>query len=280
MIKQDTTNIERIIAKIDNDFNPDNSDWVPRVGVWTLEVMGQLNILNTERAKVQLPVKERIAISACPIANANIKVYDNKGCEVKEANSERGCNGCSSTGKPASETSSSNAVNTTDVYHNDNPSKVPDYLLAETLNDKEWPGRYRVNEYNYVGKTTNRTHNFVIIDSNKIELDFDTDCITIEYDTIKTERSKVYGCEFPVIPDNAILVEAIGFYCMYKMLCRGYKHPVFNLSASQYGTNPYYTWLQLKEEAKRSVINRGQDIDGAHKQWRNAFFNFTFNPKG
>ena len=83
-----------------------------------------------------------------------------------------------------------------------------------------------------------------------------------------------------VIPDNAILVEAIGFYCMYKMLCRGYKHPVFNLSASQYGTNPYYTWLQLKEEAKRSVINRGQDIDGAHKQWRNAFFNFTFNPKG
>ena len=242
--------------------------------------MGQLNILNTERAKVQLPVKERIAISACPIANANIKVYDSKGCEVKEANSERGCNGCSFTGEPASETSSSNAVNTTDVYHNDNPSKVPDYLLAETLNDKEWPGRYRVNEYNYVGKTTNRTHNFVIIDGNKIELDFDTDCITIEYDTIKTERSKVYGCEFPIIPDNAILVEAIGFYCMYKMLCRGYKHPVFNLSASQYGTNPYYTWLQLKEEAKRSVINRGQDIDGAHKQWRNAFFNFTFNPKG
>ena len=220
MIKQDTTNIERIIAKIDNDFNPDNSDWIPRVGVWTLEVMGQLNILNTERAKVQLPVKERIAISACPIANANIKVYDNKGCEVKEANSERCCNGCSSTGEPASETSSSNAVNTTDIYHNDNPAKVPDYLLAETLNDKEWPGRYRVNEYNYVGKTTNSNHNFVIIDGNKIELDFDTDCITIEYDTIKTERSKVYGCEFPVIPDNAILVEAIGFYCMYKMLCR------------------------------------------------------------
>lgn len=119
-------------------------------------------------------------------------------------------------GEPASETSSSNAVNTTDIYHNDNPSKVPDYLLAETLNDKEWPGRYRVNEYNYVGKTTNRTHNFVIIDSNKIELDFDTDCITIEYDTIKTERSKVYGCEFPVIPDNAILVEAIGFIACIK----------------------------------------------------------------
>ena len=30
-------------------LNPDNSDWIPRVGVWTLEVMGQLNILNTER---------------------------------------------------------------------------------------------------------------------------------------------------------------------------------------------------------------------------------------
>lgn len=280
MIKEDKTNIERIIAKIDNDFNPDNSDWIPRVGAWTLEVMSQLNILRTERTKVQLPVKERIAISACAIANANLKVYDNRGCEIKEANDKQCCNGCFSTGNPASETSSSNAVNTTDIYRNDNPSKVPDYLLAETLNSKEWPGRYRVNEYNYVGKSTNNTHNFVIIDNNKIELNFDTDCITVEYDTIKTERSKTYGCEFPIIPNNGLLIEAIGFYCMYKMLCRGYKHPVFNLGASQYGTNPYYIWLQLKEEAKRSVINRGQDIDSAHKQWRNVFFNFTFNPKG
>ena len=38
------TNIERIIAKIDNDFNPDNSDWIPRVGAWTIDAMNMLKI--------------------------------------------------------------------------------------------------------------------------------------------------------------------------------------------------------------------------------------------
>lgn len=66
---------------------------------------------------------------------------------------------------------------------------------------------------------------------------------------------------------------------MYKMLTRGYVHPVMNLAASQYGTNPYYIWMQTKEEAKRSVINDGTDqiLDDL---WRSAFYIGTFNPRG
>ena len=26
--------VEHIIANIDNDFNPDNNDWIPRVAAW------------------------------------------------------------------------------------------------------------------------------------------------------------------------------------------------------------------------------------------------------
>jgi hypothetical protein len=62
------------------------------------------------------------------------------------------------------------------------------------------------------------------------------------------------------------------------MLTRGYKHPVFNLAASQYGTNPYYTWTQLKEEAKRSVINQNLNDLDSHI-FRSAFFVETFDPK-
>ena len=61
------------------------------------------------------------------------------------------------------------------------------------------------------------------------------------------------------------------------MLCRGYKHPVFNLNASQYGTNPYYIWTQLKEEAKRSVLNNNAD-DGS-KLFRSNLFISTFDPR-
>ena len=41
--------IEHIIAKLDNDFNLDNSDWIPRIAVWTIEAMSQLKCLATEK---------------------------------------------------------------------------------------------------------------------------------------------------------------------------------------------------------------------------------------
>ena len=82
----------------------------------------------------------------------------------------------------------------------------------------------------------------------------------------------------PKIPNNGKLIEAITYYCIYKMLLRGYKHPVLNLAASQYGTNPYYIWMNTKEEARRSVINEGTNED-LTELWRSAFFIKTFNPR-
>lgn len=40
-------NIERLIGKIDNDFNPDNSDWIPRVGAWVIDGLSQLKCIPT-----------------------------------------------------------------------------------------------------------------------------------------------------------------------------------------------------------------------------------------
>ena len=84
----------------------------------------------------------------------------------------------------------------------------------------------------------------------------------------------------PAIPNNGILIEALVYYCMYKMLCRGYKHPVFNLQASQYGTNPYYIWTQMKEEARRSVLsNRVDSNEDITKILRSNFYINTFDPR-
>ena len=61
------------------------------------------------------------------------------------------------------------------------------------------------------------------------------------------------------------------------MLTRGMKHPVFNLAASQYGTNPYYMWMQLKDKAKASVIADNQGVNGYDGDaWRAYFYNYTF----
>lgn len=279
MQNKTVTNIERIIAKIDNDFNPDNSDWIPRVGAWCIDAMSMLDCLCTKRTKKTISVKNRIAYVGCPINNMNIKVYDSNGCEIKEANDNKcGCNNPSTGEVEKSKTTKiSTAVSR---YEANAPiAKVPDYLLAETLNDKEWPGRYRINEFNYANGQQNINKNYVVTGCDKIELNFDAKCIILEYDTIETTQTQ-FGCELPVIPNNGILIEALTYYCMYKMLCRGYKHSVFNLAASQYGTNPYYIWTQLKDEAKRSVIaNRVDTDEDISKMFRSAFYIDTFDPR-
>lgn len=272
------TNVERIIAKIDNDFNPDNSDWIPRVGAWCIDAMSQLDVLVTKRKRKKLTVKDRIAYSECPINGTNIKVYDGNGCEINEANSSTCCNNAPSTGEFASETSDTITEvtpNTVDVVKTGNKASA-NYVVAETENEK-YSFRYNVQHYAF-GYDSNQKHNYVFVDCNKIELNFDADYIYVETEYIDSEYSDMFGCEIPIIPNNGLLIEAIAYYCIYKMLCRGYKHPVFNLAASQYGTNPYYIWTQLKEEAKRSVINNNID-DDASKLFRSNLFIETFDSR-
>lgn len=276
MLNNVNTNVERIIAKIDNDFNPDNSDWIPRVGAWCIDAMTQLDILRTKRKKKKLIVKDRIAYSDCPLTNNNIKIYDNRGCKIEEAKDSNACNDCFSTGESASETSGTSidiTPSTINAIETGN-KQAPDYVIANTINDK-YPFRYNVQHYN-LGNNIKK-HNYIIVNNDKIELNFDTNFIYIEYDYIETTCSERFGCELPVIPNNGLLIEAIAYYCMYKMLCRGYKHPVFNLQASQYGTNPYYIWTQLKDEAKRSILNNS--IDDTSKLFRSNLFINTFDPR-
>lgn len=275
------TNVERIIAKIDNDFNPDNSDWIPRVGAWCIDAMSQLNVLRTKTKKIKLVVRERIAYSNCHIDNKYIRVYDKNGCEIKEANSSNYCCNPPSTGESTSETSDTITSVTPDTIDLVDTGKQPtaNHVVAETINDKY---SHRYNIHHYISDVNiNKERNYVLINCNKIELNFDTDFIYVETKVIETYHSNYYHCELPVIPNNGILIEAIAYYCMYKMLCRGYKHPVFNLNASQYGTNPYYQWSQLKDQASRSVINDIIDntIDDGSSLFRSNLFIDTFNPR-
>lgn len=268
--------IESIIAKIDNDFNPDNSDWIPRVGAWCIDAMSQLNVLKTSRKRRKYAVKDKIVYVGCPFNEDKLKLYDKNGCEIDKVDS-KDCVGCiPSTGEFASETSNSDAIdvtNTTSIVNNDNAQ--PDYVFAETVNGHN-PHRYNVNHYKLNGKDIKQ--NYVIVDNNKLELNFNTDFVYLEDEFIETKFSSTFNCELPVVPNNGILIEALTYYCMFKMLCRGYKHPVFNLNASQYGTNPYYNWVQLKEEAKRNIINNNVD-DADTSLFRSNFFIETFDPR-
>lgn len=268
------TNLDRIIAKIDNDFNPDNSDWIPRVGSWVIDAMSMLDCLRTETKKIALPVEERIVTSSINIFDGNFKVYTKDGCKVVKAvkvENEDNFKDDPFTG----EVTQTNTTGTTDYLYNPNGQESVTQAITNNCNCINH--RYNVVELKY---NNHKKRNYVILSPRQLELNFDTNYIIVEYSAIATYKSTDYDIELPVIPNNGLLIEAIAYYCLYKMLCRGYRHPVFNLQASQYGTNPYYIWNDLKDKAKRSVIKdeQGEIIDDGGI-WRSALFISSFDPK-
>lgn len=262
--------IEHIIAKIDNDFNPDNSDWIPRVAAWCTDAMSQLKVLNKVDKAVKYTVKDRIAKSPCCFDNI-VKVLDENGCEIKRVNdSIEWCTSCSSLtgGEEQSnynESCNPNGSKTREILYN--PNAKEDIVFSEHVNTIVERERHNVRVVNVAPR---KERNY-IASNQVIELNFDTSFITVVSKQVETTYSDYYKCEIPVIPNNGLLAEALAYYCMYKMLCRGYKHPVFNLHASQYGTNPYDMWMRLKDRAKTSVINDSQEDDNG--EWRRFFIN-------
>lgn len=260
--------VEHIIAKIDNDFNPDNSDWIPRVAAWCTDAMNQLKLLQTNTKKYKIEINNRIGKIAC--CNLDIvKVYDANGCEIKQVGSGDCCNGSLPTGGVedynSTESCNPNGSGTREVLTNN--GVVEDIVIAEHVNTIVEKDRHNV----YSIKSAGAKNRNYVISGNTIELNYNTSYVVIEANNVQTTYSNYYKCEIPVIPNNGLLTEALAYYCMYKMLCRGYKHPVFNLNASQYGTNPYYMWTQLKDKAKASTINDSQGDDNG--EWRNFFIN-------
>lgn len=240
--------LQRLIAKIDNDFNINESDWIPRVAAWTIDALSQMQVLPMERKRRKLEVSDRIAQFPCEINATELKVFDSNGCEISELNNETSC-GCS---KPKSTTSQEIAV-----IDNTNKSGVNFMRVGTTI-------------------LGNSNRNFVL-DCNNIELNFDTDEIEVETYEVATYFDEYYQCEVPYIYDNGLLLEALAWYVLFKYLSRGSKHSVYSLNTNNQVLNPYLQWITLKPKAMASVkIAISKSTDG----WNNFFYNSTFLPRG
>lgn len=281
------TSIEQIVAKIDNDFNPDNSDWIPRVAAWCIDALQQLRLFNKVDKKLKLEVINRVARTCCNLDVTDIKVYDEDGCEVEKAEAgdkwNECCNSFTGVGEK-SETAEPAYTEVTDTIGlQQEESAGNDSSYMRTIQTKDYNARYNaIYDVEYNNKNNKSNHKYILADCNTIEINFDAKYIIVVYKTVQTIKSDAYGIELPTIPNNGTIIEALTMYCMYKMLCRGYKHPVFNLQASQYGTNPYYIWMQLKDKAKTESILDSQsedDVNASSRMFRSNFYIDGFDPR-
>lgn len=251
MMNNQNTNLEHIIAKIDSDFNPSNSDWIPRVPAWVIDAMSQLKIFSVKIKTRKIPVYDNIATLPYTIHPKELKVFDSKGIRVKELNKEEYIRNNSSTGGISE--------SYTETFNVEDADLTVDQIIKKQ--------NTRINH---------QTRHYVVIDSNKLELTFNADSITIEQPEIETYFSDNFNCELPVIPNNGLLIEGLCVYCLYKMLSRGDKHPVFALNVSDEIRNPYVKWSNLKSKIKTSVIIDAQGDIYDSDIWQSMFYNITF----
>lgn len=238
--------LQRLIAKIDNDFNISESDWIPRVAAWTIDALSQMQVLPMERKRRKLEVSNRIAQFPCTINAKELKVFDKNGCEIPELNSNNSC-GCNSSRK-----------------------SIPQEIAI--IDDTNKTG---IN-FMQVGRVvSSNSHNFVL-DGNNIELNFDTNEIEVETYETATYFDDYYQCDVPYIYDDGLLLEALAWYVMFKYLSRGSKHTVYSLTTNNQYLNPFVQWQLLKPKATASVkIALKKDNEG----WNNFFYNSTFLPR-
>ena len=240
--------LQRLIGKIDNDFNISESDWIPRVAAWTIDALSQMKVLPMERKRRELEVSDRVAQFPCTLNGEELKVFDAYGNEISEFDRDKQC-GCDN----ESHSSTGEQIGVT------NPNARNGWETVQVADVVNGSGR-----------------NFVL-DGNCTELSFDTDKIVVESFEVATYHDEYYDCECPYIYDDGLLLEALAWYCMFKYLSRGSSHPIYDLKSNSPVTNPFLQWNTLRPKAAASVKSKiGKTNDG----WNNFFYNSTFLPRG
>ena len=243
--------IQRLVGKVDNDFNISESDWIPRVAAWVIDALSQLKILPMEKKRRVLEVSDRIALFPCTITSHELKVYDKYGNEIPNgADDKCGC--------PASPIPSTGGqyqtIGVTDPTARESAAATVLGTVVQSIDG----------------------HKFYL-QGNNIELNFDTDQIIVDSYEVATYHDDYYDCEVPYIYDDGYLLEALSWYILFKYLSRGSSHPVYSLKTQNAYTNPAAQWNMLKSKAVNSVLKsmaRGED-----KGWNNFFYNSTFLPR-
>ena len=239
--------LQRLIGKIDNDFNISESDWIPRVAAWTIDALSQMKVLPMKRKRRKLEVSNRIAQFPCTINAEELRVFDSNGVEIPAFNREKDCKCPKST----------------------SPSTWGQIAITNPKAPNGW-------ETTQVADIVNPNGRNFILDGNNIDLSFDTDSITVETFEVATYHDDYYDCECPYIYDDGLLLEALAWYCMFKYLSRGSKHPVYDLKSPSPATNPFIQWNTLRPKAAASVKGKLANTEG----WNNFFYNSTFLPRG
>ena len=93
----------------------------------------------------------------------------------------------------------------------------------------------------------------------------ETGTMRIHYKKLPTVFDDELKHEVPLIPDDEKVLFACELYVLYRILVRGYKHPVFNLANNNPELNPAKQWRIWASKASNSIASLNKDQRDLHK---------------
>lgn len=244
------TSIGKLIAKLDNDFGIDNSDWIPRLSEWAIAAMADLGIYENKEMKiVPIPVEERIVPFPCDLSKF-IGLFSSKGCLITRYN-------------PISHAHQSNYATHVDISH----------IKRTVIYDEEGNVIQRRMDTEAIPlcNTACDYIHYIPISGRAVELTRDDHKVWLMYMTaMRDENGDV------LVPDNEVLLEAIAWYCFWKILGRGTKHIVYSLTGKN-DLNPFWLYRNIyRLKAINEYSDMEDGIEGYKRMadmWSESFYN-------
>ncbi len=255
-----------IVARISEDYNINYSDYINRVPQWVHQALNELNVkIAFIPTNIDIPIVDRIGILP-----KDIKVMLGVECDGVRL---RRIDGTSR--KLGTELNYNDAIVMTNIatsIYGTDTSISNDGVITTT------PDKIRTfNNETIIEAPISQQYDYLLLPNGKIEVNKDCDNITVYYMQYPIQFDDVFGFEAPMIPDNEPTKVALTWYVLSKILMRGYKHPILQLSHRDVEFDPYKQWDVWKTKARNNLSDGDSERnDIISRIWNSYFYLSTF----
>lgn len=265
--------IDEVIARLDNDFNINKGDYVARFPQWVYQCLSDLEIIYGLIPAAHVGYVENYQ---CSIPD------DLQWLSMIEYNGRR-LNRKSKGNPKFNENTDTIApliayLKTDiglDIEVNTENITVDDILEGTKLDIKS----IHVKDATSADYVPYSDENYILLFNGNIETSFEEGVIIYHYYKLPVKYSDTIGALCPLIPDNEFVKEAITWYVLMSVLQRGFKHPIYSLNSNNYITNPYLMYRRKRLNARV----KPQNLDRDHQKiitniWNSAMYNVIAKP--